>query len=75
MYDDEGNGRSKREEKLTIEDFDLLKVVGKGAFGKVMLVRKKEGVGQGNIYAMKVVFAFLCLRRKDSIHEAVTDRC
>ena len=26
---------------LTVSDFDLLRVVGKGAFGKVMLVRKK----------------------------------
>lgn len=32
------NGRSKtEEEKLTVNDFDLLKIVGKGAFGKVCL--------------------------------------
>jgi hypothetical protein len=41
--------------KLSLNDFDLLKVVGKGAFGKVMLVRKKDGVGAGQIYAMKVL--------------------
>jgi hypothetical protein len=28
---------------LSVTDFDLLRVVGKGAFGKVMLVRKKHG--------------------------------
>jgi len=28
---------------LSVSDFDLLRVVGKGAFGKVMLVRKKHG--------------------------------
>lgn len=28
--------------KLAVEDFELLKVIGKGAFGKVMLVRKKN---------------------------------
>ena len=28
---------------LSVFDFDLLRVVGKGAFGKVMLVRKKQG--------------------------------
>lgn len=28
---------------LSVSDFDLLRVVGKGAFGKVMLVRKKRG--------------------------------
>jgi serum/glucocorticoid-regulated kinase 2 len=43
------------EEKLTVSDFDLLKVVGKGAFGKVMLVRKKSNQGAGQIYAMKVL--------------------
>jgi serine/threonine protein kinase len=49
------DGSSSRE--LTINDFDLLKVVGKGAFGKVMLVRKKAGTGEGsgNVYAMKVL--------------------
>lgn len=33
-------------------DFDLLKVVGRGNFGKVMQVRKKD---TGRIYAMKVL--------------------
>lgn len=47
--------REGEEDKLTVGDFDLLKVVGQGAFGKVMLVRKKEGPGSGSIYAMKVL--------------------
>mmetsp|Transcript_21884 Transcript_21884/g.31883 ORF Transcript_21884/g.31883 Transcript_21884/m.31883 type:complete len:736 (+) Transcript_21884:44-2251(+) len=46
---------SELEETLTVSDFDLLKVVGKGAFGKVMLVRKKSNKGAGQIYAMKVL--------------------
>ena len=43
--------------ELGVNDFDLLKVVGKGAFGKVMLVRKRQGSGEGSgqIYAMKVL--------------------
>lgn len=45
----------EHEEKLTVQDFDLLKVVGKGAFGKVMLVRKKNGKAGGQIFAMKVL--------------------
>ncbi|KAG6604575.1 AGC/AKT protein kinase [Phytophthora cinnamomi] len=49
----------KREEAekrpLSINDFDLLKVVGRGAFGKVLLVRKKDGKNAGQIYAMKIL--------------------
>ncbi|KAF0698367.1 Aste57867_11017 [Aphanomyces stellatus] len=50
--------REKAKEKdkpLSIEDFDLMKVVGRGAFGKVMLVRKKNGKNAGSIYAMKIL--------------------
>ncbi|KAM7275714.1 hypothetical protein ACFE04_017580 [Oxalis oulophora] len=39
-------------------DFEILRLVGQGAFGKVFLVRKKKG--NNDIYAMKVM-------RKDSI--------
>ena len=41
--------------KLRVKDFDLLRVVGKGAFGKVMLVRKKTEPNKGEIFAMKVL--------------------
>jgi hypothetical protein len=29
----------RQDEKLTVNDFDLMKVVGKGAFGKVCLIK------------------------------------
>lgn len=35
---------------MTIDDFNILKVVGRGAFGKVMLVEKKD---TRKMYAMK----------------------
>lgn len=41
-----------RNEPLTIEAFDLLKVIGKGSFGKVMQVRKKN---TQRIYALKTI--------------------
>ncbi|KAL3668953.1 hypothetical protein V7S43_006241 [Phytophthora oleae] len=54
----ESNAQPPQNSKLSVEDFDLLKVIGKGAFGKVMLVRKKVPDGGANpnaIYAMKVL--------------------
>lgn len=43
---------NKTAKHLTIEDFDLLKVVGKGSFGKVMQVRK---IDTQRIYALKTI--------------------
>eukprot|EP00834_Sanchytrium_tribonematis_P002349 NODE_71_length_24927_cov_1.205937.p7 type:complete len:373 gc:universal NODE_71_length_24927_cov_1.205937:1828-710(-) len=37
---------------ITMEDFELMKVIGKGSFGKVMQVRKKD---TGRVYAMKII--------------------
>lgn len=48
---DYANGAAGNE-KVGVEDFDLLNLVGKGSFGKVMQVRKKDN---GKIYAMKVL--------------------
>eukprot|EP00616_Rhizochromulina_sp_CCMP1243_P000571 CAMPEP_0118962490 /NCGR_PEP_ID=MMETSP1173-20130426/811_1 /TAXON_ID=1034831 /ORGANISM="Rhizochromulina marina cf, Strain CCMP1243" /LENGTH=529 /DNA_ID=CAMNT_0006910763 /DNA_START=57 /DNA_END=1646 /DNA_ORIENTATION=+ len=40
---------------VQVTDFDLLKVVGKGAFGKVFLVKKRDGADSEALYAMKVL--------------------
>jgi serine/threonine protein kinase len=45
-------GPAPGDEKIGVDDFELLKVVGKGAFGKVFQVRKKDN---NKIYAMKVL--------------------
>lgn len=37
---------------MTIEDFQFIKFLGEGAFGKVYLVKKRK---TGDIYAMKIV--------------------
>merc|ERR1711959_394233 len=46
--------------KVRIEDFDLLKVIGRGAFGKVMLVRKKDSK---RLFAMKILSKDMIVRR------------
>lgn len=38
--------------KVTLDDFALLKVLGKGTYAKVVLVRKRD---TGVIYAMKII--------------------
>jgi len=53
------------EEKITIKDFDLLNVVGKGSFGKVMQVKKKDN---GRIYAMKVLNKKTIIERNELAH-------
>lgn len=42
-------------EKASPDQFDLLRVLGQGSFGKVFLVRKKVGHDSGTLYAMKVL--------------------
>lgn len=47
----------------TMNDFDYLKLLGKGTFGKVILVREKAS---GKYYAMKIL-------KKEVIIAKVTD--
>ncbi|CAG0914396.1 unnamed protein product [Notodromas monacha] len=42
-------------EKATPEQFELLKVLGQGSFGKVFLVKKIIGKDKDTLYAMKVL--------------------
>lgn len=42
----------KKTGKISKDDFSMLKVIGTGSYGKVLLVKKKDS---GNLYAMKVL--------------------
>merc|ERR1719403_433888 len=42
-------------EKASPTQFELLRVLGQGSFGKVFLVRKNSGKDSGSLYAMKVL--------------------
>jgi serine/threonine protein kinase len=48
-----------------LKDFNLLKVIGKGSFGKVMLVLKKD---DNRIYAMKVLHKDSVIKRNQVEH-------
>jgi len=54
-----------RQRSLKIEDFDLLKVVGKGSFGKVMQVMKKD---TSRIYALKTIRKQHIISRSEVAH-------
>lgn len=51
-------------DKADPSQFELLKVLGEGSFGKVFLVRKVSGPDTGTLYAMKVsadCLIFVCV--------------
>ncbi|KZT70610.1 Pkinase-domain-containing protein [Daedalea quercina L-15889] len=60
-----------RHESLTIEQFDLLKVIGKGSFGKVMQVRKKD---TQRIYALKTIRKANIAQRPGEITHILAER-
>lgn len=55
--------------KVGPDDFDILKVLGKGGYGKVFQVKKKTGHDENQIFAMKVVKkAHVVRNQKDTAH-------
>lgn len=54
-----------KQRSMKLEDFELLKVVGKGSFGKVMQVMKKD---TGRIYALKTIRKAHIISRSEVTH-------
>lgn len=52
-----------QELQLKASDFDTIKIIGKGAFGKVALVKDKEN---GQVYAMKTLNKLEMLKRAET---------
>nr|XP_033776334.1 ribosomal protein S6 kinase beta-2 [Geotrypetes seraphini] len=64
----EGNVNSGSE-KIRPHCFEMLRVLGKGAYGKVFQVRKVQGSNAGKIFAMKVLKkAKIVCNAKDTAH-------
>jgi len=56
----------KNAHKLTIDDFEIRRVLGTGGFGKVFQVSKTTGAQKGKIYAMKVLKKAVIVRNKET---------
>ncbi|RPB00617.1 kinase-like protein [Choiromyces venosus 120613-1] len=52
--------------KLQIRDFDVLKIIGKGAFGCVKLARMENG--KGDVYAVKIIQKGVQLKNGQEAH-------
>ena len=57
--------KPSKNKPITIDDFDLLKVIGKGSFGKVMQVRKKD---TQKIYALKAIRKSYIVSKSEVTH-------
>lgn len=60
--------------RVTMDDFDLLKVLGTGAYGKVFLVRKLTGHDKGKLYAMKVLRKEIVAQKTKTLDHTRTER-
>ena len=59
------------ENKVSMEDFELLKVLGRGAFGKVVLCREKT---TKSMYAMKILKKTAVFRKNEVEHTMTENR-
>uniref|UniRef100_A0A8C2G006 Ribosomal protein S6 kinase n=1 Tax=Cyprinus carpio TaxID=7962 RepID=A0A8C2G006_CYPCA len=60
--------------KVGMENFELLKVLGTGAYGKVFLVRKISGHDKGKLYAMKVLKKAAIVQKAKTAEHTRTER-
>ncbi|GMI13149.1 hypothetical protein TrVE_jg115 [Triparma verrucosa] len=70
LDEEEGEDRTTEEGDACLDDFELLAVLGRGGFGKVMQVRHKQN---GNVYAMKVLKKAELVRRRQ-VERTKTER-
>jgi len=60
----ESSSDLESEQDIALKDFELMKVVGRGAFGKVMMCKKLTGEDKGRIYAVKVLIKSVIAAKK-----------
>lgn len=71
--DDDGLGArsSKKKRKITLDNFEFLKVLGKGTFGKVILCREKSS---NHFYAIKILRKDVIIKRDEVAHTLTENR-
>ncbi|CAJ0961967.1 unnamed protein product, partial [Mesorhabditis belari] len=60
-----------KRDKITMDDFEFLKVLGKGTFGKVILCREKR---TSRLYAIKVLKKEVIIAREEVAHTLAENR-
>ncbi|XP_077522827.1 ribosomal protein S6 kinase alpha-5-like isoform X2 [Amblyomma americanum] len=60
--------------KVDMSNFELLRVLGTGAYGKVFLVRKVGGHDHGKLYAMKVLKKASIVQKQKTLEHTRTER-
>ncbi|XP_050036786.1 ribosomal protein S6 kinase alpha-5-like isoform X2 [Dermacentor andersoni] len=60
--------------KVDMSNFELLRVLGTGAYGKVFLVRKVGGQDHGKLYAMKVLKKASIVQKQKTLEHTRTER-
>ncbi|XP_057334417.1 RAC serine/threonine-protein kinase isoform X2 [Microplitis mediator] len=65
------SSKSTGKKKVTLENFEFLKVLGKGTFGKVILCREKS---TGHLYAIKILRKEVIIRKDEVAHTLTENR-
>ncbi|XP_037931063.1 chromosomal serine/threonine-protein kinase JIL-1 [Teleopsis dalmanni] len=66
--------RANEEDKVNLDHFQILRVLGTGAYGQVYLVRKVGGHDDRQLYAMKVLRKDTVSQKKKTAEHTTTER-
>lgn len=64
----------KGKDRVGMKDFELLRVLGTGAYGKVFLVRKIGGSDGGKLYALKQLKKASIVQKTKTTEHTITER-
>jgi serine/threonine protein kinase len=70
QYQDIITNQQKKTGSVNKYDFETISVIGKGSYGKVVLVKKKDN---GHLYAMKILKKAEIIRR-NQVEHTMTER-